>query len=30
VADLGKTMKDLTLDELEAEWQRLKTVAQTE
>jgi MazG family protein len=26
----GKTMKDLTLDELEAEWQRLKRQAQTE
>jgi len=25
VADSGKTMKDMTLDELEAEWQRLKT-----
>lgn len=27
VADSGKTMKDMTLDELEAEWQRLKRVA---
>ena len=30
VTDAGKTMKDMTLDELEAEWQRLKTLAQTE
>ena len=26
VADMGRTIKDMTLDELEAEWQRLKTV----
>jgi len=30
VTNSGRTMKDMTLDELEAEWQRLKTLAQTE
>lgn len=30
VADSGRAMKDMTLDELEAEWQRLKSQAHTE
>jgi nucleoside triphosphate diphosphatase len=30
VADSGRTMKDMTLDELEAEWQRLKSATHTE
>jgi MazG family protein len=30
VIDAGKTMNEMTLDELEAEWQRLKTQAHTE
>jgi MazG family protein len=29
IADSGKTMKDMTLDELEAEWQRLKHESHT-
>ena len=29
VTDSGKTMKDMTLEELEAEWQRLKSPALT-
>ena len=29
VADSGRTMKEMTLDELETEWQRLKTQTQT-
>jgi ATP diphosphatase len=30
VADAGRAMKDMTLDELEAEWQRLKSAQHTE